>query len=77
MTITELADKIIKDGHWVIGVLLRTGNIDEAVIDTLDTIIYTAHNIKEHTNEGSEGQSGQRIEERTTEEEHDPGYHVL
>ncbi len=74
MTIQQLAEKIIKDGHALLRSLLRVGNIDDFSIDTVDNIIIAAHHIKEKANEGIEGQAGQRIEEN---EEGDPGYHIL
>ncbi len=69
MTITELADKIIKDSRAVLNVLLRIGNIDDFSIDTLDNIIITAHHIKEQAIKHAEDTD--RTEQEQEEDEKD------
>lgn len=75
-------DNIIRLAHDGLTRLLREPPDIEDVLTIFDSIIYSAHNIKEQQNEGFEGYFGQRIEEvaageQQDEEEHNPGYHIL
>lgn len=80
---TEDLDNIIRLAHDGLTRLLHYPPDIEETLAILDSIIYTAHNIKEQQDEGFEGYFGERIEEVATEresddeEEHNPGYHVL